>query len=170
MSTPSKEVSDEQNKPSVISPVGIELVKHFESFFPNAYLCPAKVWTIGWGHTGLKHKDGTVQEGRKITREEGERLLRHDMGQFEKAVSEAVKVPLEQCEFDALVSFAFNVGSGALRSSTLLRKLNAGNKREAAEEFLKWNKGGGKVLAGLTRRRKAEREMFLGCDWAKYRA
>lgn len=148
-----------------ISPTGLAMVKHFESFFPRAYQDAVGVWTIGWGHTGLTHQDGTVRPGRVITREEGERLLAHDMRQFEGDVSSLVKVPLAQHEFDALVSFAFNLGAGNLKSSTLLRKLNAGDLAGAAAEFLKWDKAGGKVLRGLTRRRNAEAAMFRGGDW-----
>lgn len=136
----------------------VTLVKHFEGLFLKAYLCPAKVWTIGYGHTGLKHKDGTVKAGRKITEAEAEALLLHDLNVFAPSVDELVKVPLEQHEFDVLVSFHFNTGS--LGKSTLLKKLNAGDKAGAAAEFLRWTRGGGKVLPGLVRRRKAEQYLF----------
>ena len=138
----------------------IDLVKHFEGLYLKAYLCPARVWTIGYGHTGLMHNDGTVYPGRNITESEAEALLRYDLEKFSGRVAKLVKVPLEQHQFDALVSFAFNVGEGALGRSTLLKKLNGYNYSGAAEEFIKWNKGGGKVLAGLARRRKAERHLF----------
>lgn len=152
-------VSEQSGKARDISADGIALIKHFEGWFPKAYLCPAKVWTIGYGHTGLKHKDGTVYSGRTITLEEGERLLRHDMDFFEERVSRLVTVPLNDDEYAALVSFDFN--TGALHKSTLLKKLNAGDRKGAAEEFAKWNKANGRVLAGLTRRRKSERLLFL---------
>lgn len=148
-----------------ISATGIALVTHFEGFYPRAYKCPAGVWTIGWGHTGLAHRDGTVHPGREITREEGEELLRYDMQVFEEVVRSAVKVPLAQHEFDALVAFSFNVGPGSFHSSTLLRKLNAGDKDGAAKEFAKWTKAKGKVLKGLVRRRNAEATLFRGGDW-----
>lgn len=142
-----------------ISADGIALIKHFEGWFPKAYKCPAGVWTIGYGHTGLKHKDGSVFPGRTITVAEGERLLRHDMDVFEARVSRLVTVPLNDDEYAALVSFDFN--TGALHKSTLLKKLNAGDRQGAAAQFALWNKANGKVLPGLVKRRKAERALFL---------
>jgi lysozyme len=141
-----------------ISHQGLDLIRHFEGLFLHAYLCPARVWTIGYGHTGLTHKDGTVKQGREVTEEEALKLLAHDMGKFEKRVNDLVTVPLTQHEFDALVSFDFN--TGALHKSTLLKKVNQGDKPGAEREFAKWNRGGGRVLAGLVRRRKAERFLF----------
>src|SRR5690606_6021729 len=135
---------------------GVDLIKPFEGLKLPAYLCPANVWTIGYGTTR------GVQKGQTITAAEAERLLRADLAVFEAGVSKAVKVPLEQHEFDALVSFAYNVGLGAFQKSTLLRLLNAGDKAGAAKQFDRWNKAGGKVLAGLTRRREAERKLFEG--------
>lgn len=143
-----------------ISERGVELIKHFESFFPKAYKDPVGVWTIGWGHTGLTHKDGTVRAGRVITKEEGEALFRHDMDFFEGRVSKFITVPLNDDEFAALVSFDFN--TGGLGDSTLRRLLNAGDRKGAALQFRRWNKAGGKVLAGLTRRRKSEENLFNG--------
>lgn len=139
------------------SQAGIELVQSFESCELNAYVCPAGVVTIGWGHTGKN-----VAAGQCITQARADELLAEDLGRFEREVERLVKVPLAQHQFDALVSFSFNVGAAALAGSTLLKKLNAGDYRGAADEFPKWNRGGGKVLAGLTRRRAAERQMFLG--------
>lgn len=143
-----------------ISEDGLRLVKEFEGFFPKAYRDPVGIWTIGWGHTGLQHKDGTVFAGRTITRAQGEELLRYDMAQFEARVAVFVKVPISDDEHAALVSFDFN--TGGLAKSTLLRKLNAGDRAGAANEFLRWNKAGGRVLRGLTRRRQSERNLFLG--------
>lgn len=134
---------------------GIDLIKAFEGLRLNAYRCPAGVPTIGYGHT----KD--VVMGTKITAEDAEELLRGDLEVFEDGVAEAVKLSLTQGQFDALVSFSFNLGVGALRKSTLLKKLNMGDIEGAADEFLKWNRAGGKVLPGLVKRRKAERELFL---------
>lgn len=143
-----------------ISNLGVQLVKHFEGLYLKAYLCPARVWTIGYGHTGLKHNDGTVKKGRTITEAEAEDLLTQDLNtKYAPEVSRLVKVPLQQHEFDALVSFHFN--TGALAKSTLLRRLNTGDRAGAAEEFLRWTKGGGKELPGLVRRRKSERYLFL---------
>ena len=133
---------------------GLELIKSFEGLRLRAYLCPAKVWTIGYGHTG------DVRGGQVITQSQADDLLKQDLRRFEIAVRKLVKVPLTQNQFDALVSFAYNVGEAALSRSTLLRKLNAGDLAGTKLEFAKWNKGGGKVLAGLTRRRDAEANLF----------
>lgn len=142
-----------------ISPTGVSLVKHFEGLFLQAYLCPAKIWTIGYGHTGLKHNDGTVKRGRVITEDEAERLLALDLNtKYAPGVKRLLRVPVTQAQFDALVSFHFN--TGALNSSTLLRKLNVGDTAGAAKEFDKWTRGGGRVLPGLVRRRRAERRLF----------
>lgn len=135
---------------------GIDLIKKFEGCRLEAYKCPAGIWTIGYGHTK------GVQNGQKITQAQAEEFLIEDLKVYEKAVESCVKVPLSQNQFDALVSFCYNCGSGALKTSTLLRLLNEGKYSEAGEQFLRWNKAGGRVLAGLTRRREEEREMFLG--------
>ena len=139
---------------------GLELVKHFEGCFLKAYKCPAGIWTIGYGHTGLEHNDGTVHFGRVITREQADELLRHDMGKFARRVNDLVKFPLTQDQFDALVSFDFN--TGALGKSTLLKVLNAGRPEEVPAQLMRWNRGGGKVLKGLTRRRMSEYNLWLG--------
>lgn len=135
---------------------GIDLIKGFEGLRLTAYKCSAGVWTIGYGHTK------NVREGMHIPPEFATLLLVDDLETFEVGVSEVVEVFLHQYQFDALVSFAFNVGMTAFRQSTLLRRLN---NREPAEkvaaEFLRWNKAGGKVVEGLTRRRKRESEVFL---------
>lgn len=144
------------------SAAGFDFIRHFEGLYLSAYRCPAGVWTIGYGHTGLQHRDGTVYSGRTITKAEAERLLAYDLQQFEARVNTFVTVPLSQTQFDALVSFDFN--TGGLRSSTLLRKLNRGDYDGAAEQFLLWDKvtkNGKKVrVAGLTRRRKSEKRLF----------
>lgn len=138
-----------------INPAGLELIKHFEGYRGEAYLCPAGVWTIGWGTTL------GVRRGQKTTPAEAESFLKRDLEKFEQQVAELVKVPLTSNQFSALVSFAYNCGVGALKSSTLLKKLNASYYLGAAEEFLRWNKVNGKPFAGLTRRRVAERSLFL---------
>ncbi len=139
-------------------------MKHFEGCYLKAYRCPAGVWTIGFGHTGLQHKDGTVYAARTITRKTAEDLLRYDINQFEERVKVLCRYhALLFCEFDALVSFDFN--TGALHRSTLLKHVLAGEDLKAANEFMKWTRGGGKVLPGLVRRRKAERALYLGGDW-----
>lgn len=145
-----------------ISQAGIDLIKHFESFRAKAYVCPAGVLTAGWGSTGPHIKADTV-----LTKEEAEFLLRKDLRRFEEAVSIMVKVPLEQHEFDALASLAFNIGTSAFCTSTLLKKLNKGDKAGTEACFHDWRKGGGKVLPGLVRRRKAEAELFARGSWSK---
>lgn len=152
-----------QNSKLRVSDEGVALIKHFEGLFLKAYLCPARVWTIGYGHTGLKHSDGTVAKGRVITKEEAEDLLRVDLGKMGLEVKRLVRFPLLQHQFDALVSFQFNLGK--LGSSTLLRKLNAGDDSGAAAEFARWVYADGNRLKGLVRRRAAERAMFEGGDW-----
>jgi lysozyme len=137
-----------------ISDNGLELIKSFEGLYLKAYLCPAKVWTIGYGHTG------NVKPGDVITRQQADELLRQDVEEFVAIVNTAVKVPLTQNQFDSLVSFVYNVGADAFRKSTLLRKLNAGDYAGAAQEFDRWNKARGVVLPGLVKRRKKERELF----------
>lgn len=134
---------------------GIELIKKYEGLRLTAYKCPSDVWTIGYGHT----RD--VTKGMHITGKQAEKFLQEDLKAFEDAVNDYVKVPINQNQFDALVSFSFNCGSGALKKSTLLRKLNARDFSGAANEFLKWNKSNGIILEGLVKRRKDERELFL---------
>ena len=132
-----------------------ELIKSFEGLELEAYLCPADIWTIGYGHTG------DVKEGDTITKAEAEALLDKDLQTFRNGVKRLVKVPLNENQFGALVSFAYNLGLGSLQNSTLLKMLNAGDYTGAADQFLRWNKSGGKVLTGLVRRREAERAVFL---------
>ena len=132
-----------------------ELIKSFEGLELESYLCPAGIWTIGYGHTG------NVRKGQKITKKEADELLDVDLSVFRKGVRNLVKVPLNQNQFGALVSFAYNVGLGNLKTSTLLRLLNEGNYTGAADQLLRWNKSKGKVLTGLVRRREAERAVFL---------
>lgn len=138
-----------------INETGLELIKDFEGLRLSAYQDAVGVWTIGYGHTS------TAYPGQRITIAQATALLRQDVANFENAVTQAVRVPITENQFAALVSFTYNVGSGALNSSTLLRKLNAGDTFGAASEFLRWNRAGGNVLAGLTRRREAERSLFL---------
>ena len=143
-----------------INKIGLKLIAQFEGCYLQAYLCPANVWTIGIGTTiypnGVK-----VKKGDKCTLEQAHEYLAHDMIEFEKTVNDSVKVPLSQNQFDALVSLTYNIGQAAFGNSTLLKKLNAKDYQGAADQFLRWNKGGGKVLKGLVRRREAERALFL---------
>lgn len=140
---------------------GIALLKEFEGCKLTAYQDSVGVWTIGYGWT--QPVDGKpIRAGMTINQETAERLLKTGLVSYESDVSRLVKVGLTQGQFDALVSFTYNLGARSLSTSTLLRKLNAGDYAGAADEFLRWNKAGGKVLNGLTRRREAERDLFLG--------
>lgn len=139
---------------------GIALIKQFEGCKLTAYQDSVGVWTIGYGWT--QPVDGKqIRAGMAIKQETAERLLKTGLVSYESDVSRLVKVGLTQGQFDALVSFTYNLGARSLSTSTLLRKLNAGDYAGAADEFLRWNKAGGKVLNGLTRRREAERALFL---------
>ncbi|EMA8099111.1 lysozyme [Enterobacter hormaechei] len=139
---------------------GISLIKQFEGCKLTAYQDSVGVWTIGYGWT--QPVDGKpIRAGMTIKQETAERLLKTGLVSYESDVSRLVKVGLTQGKFDALVSFTYNLGARSLSTSTLLRKLNAGDYAGAADEFLRWNKAGGKVLNGLTRRREAERALFL---------
>jgi len=143
-----------------ISNKGIALIKQFEGLRLDAYQDSVGVWTIGYGWT-QSVEGKPIRAGMTIKEETAERLLRTGLVSYESDVSKLVKVKLTQGQFDALVSFAYNLGSRSLSTSTLLRKLNSGAYAGAADEFLRWNKAGGKVLDGLTRRREAERALFL---------
>lgn len=144
-----------------ISEQGLDLIKDYEGCVLTAYPDPATggdPWTVGFGHTGPD-----VHPGLKITDLEADRLLEDDCLKFERGVTELVKAPrLLQHEFDALVSFAFNLGLENLKASMLLKKLNAEDYLGAANEFVKWNHANGKVMPGLTRRRQAEERLFRG--------
>lgn len=137
---------------------GLELIKKYEGCRLLAYKCPAGVWTIGYGHTA------DVKSGMAITKVDAERLLLQDLKRFEEGVEALVKVPLTSNQFSALVSFAFNCGLAALRSSTLLKKLNVGDLNGAAREILRWDKVNKKPVEGLTKRRKEEQKLFLTPD------
>lgn len=139
-----------------ISQKGLNLIKSFEGLELKAYKDAVGILTVGYGSTGPH-----VTAGMTITESQAETLLKSDVGRFEKGVEELVTVPLNQNQFDALVSFSFNLGLGNLKSSTLLRKLNSLDYIGAANEIPRWDKAGGKVLKGLTRRRLAEKELFL---------
>lgn len=142
-----------------ISQEGLSLIKKFEGCELKAYRCAANVLTIGYGSTK------GVTEDMEITQEEAETLLQEEMHEYEGYINDMVKVPLEQHQFDAMVSWVFNLGSGNLSSSTLLRVLNEGKYEDVPEQILRWNKAGGKVLDGLVRRRTAESLLFEGKDW-----
>ena len=139
-----------------VSEKGIDLIKQFEGCRLAAYKCPGGVWTIGYGHTGID-----VSPDLEITQQEAERLLKSDLIIHCNNVEKLVKVPLNQNQFDALVSLEYNIGYGAFKNSTLLKLLNEKKYKEAAEQFERWKYAGGKVLAGLVRRREKEKALFL---------
>lgn len=148
------------------------MIKHHEGVRQKAYRCPAKLWTIGVGHVlypeqgKLKLEDRMSvplrpEDDRVFSMEEVDGILRSDLSRFERGVAQYCPVPLTQGNFDALVSFAFNVGLGTLQRSTLRQKLLRGDKAGAAEELLKYCMAGGKILKGLQNRRIDERAVFL---------
>lgn len=139
---------------------GIDLIKSFEGLKLKTYKCPAGVWTIGYGTTK------GVTPGMEITQKQAEEFLKSDLRYFELWVDKLIDVPLSQPQFDALVSFTYNLGEGALKGSTLRKFLNQGRYDLVPDQFLRWNKANKKVLPGLTRRREAEAKMFKeGTKW-----
>ncbi len=137
-----------------ISNTGIDLIKHFEGCETEAYLCPAGVPTIGYGH--IKG----VQMGDVITEAQAHEMLVEELDEYESYINDLVTVSLNQNQFDAMVSWVYNLGGGNLRASTLLKVLNSGDYEGVPEQIMRWNKAGGKVLEGLTRRRQAEADLF----------
>ena len=156
-----------------VSPKAIAMIKHHEGVRNKPYRCPAKLWTIGVGHVmypeqgklPIDQRDafqGRPEDMRVYTNEEVDGILRSDLDRFERGVERYCPVPLSQGQFDALVSFSFNVGLGTLQRSTLRQKVGRGDSEGAAEEFLKYCMAGGKILKGLQNRRRDERALFLG--------
>lgn len=146
----------------------LDLIRSFEGLYLEAYLCPAGVWTIGYGHTGIVHND--VKKGRVLRdQHEAEDLLRGDLEKFADGVHRLLlsrpRDEINDNQFGALVSFAFNLGLGNLQKSTLLQRINARDYLGAVPEFAKWNRANGKVLRGLTRRRLSEAALF--CSFMK---
>jgi len=152
--------------PKKLSPAAFALIKSFEGCHKKdgamfkPYVCPGGVLTIGWGHTN--HHGRQFDKNARWTQQQCNAALEEDLQGFAAQVDSIVKVPVKQHQFDALVSFAYNVGIGNLKSSTLLKKVNAGNPEGAALEFHKWKYSQGKVLPGLVRRRAAEALLFQG--------
>lgn len=139
---------------------GLDLIKQFEGLRLKAYDDGVGVWTIGYGT--IRYPNGVrVKSGDTCTKEQAEQYLKTDLDSFENVINTKVKVPLTQNQFDALACFVYNVGATNFSNSTLLRKLNAKDYSGAADQLLRWNKAGGKVMNGLTRRREAERKLFL---------
>lgn len=144
-----------------ISEAGLKLIMQFEGLRLRAYRCPAGVWTIGYGHTGGAGAP-EVWDGLRISAQEAEAILKKDLAGFETAVAGMVKMELTQAQFDVLVSFAYNCGVGALKASTLLRRVNAGAFDAVPGELMKWTKAKGRELPGLVRRRRAEAALWRG--------
>lgn len=146
-----------------VSKNGVAVMHYFESCQLSAYPDPGskdgKPWTIGWGHTGPE-----VVKGLRWTQAQADAAFIKDLAKFESAVISAVKVPLTPGQFDALVSFTYNLGAGSLKSSTLLRKLNAKDYEGAEAEFARWVKNDGKTMRGLIRRRATEAALFRGVN------
>jgi lysozyme len=141
---------------------GIELMHRFEGLELTSYLCPAKVWTIGYGNTYYENGN-KVKQGEVITEQRAKELFNNVTNKdFVSKIRPLIKTQLNENQFSALVSFAYNVGTGNLSKSTLLKKVNINPKDPTIRtEFLKWNKAGGKVLSGLTRRREAEASLYF---------
>ena len=156
-----------------VSPATIQMIKHHEGVRTKPYRCPALLWTVGVGHVidpthaAVKYeerKNLPIPAGwdRVLTMDEVDRILAQDLGRFERGVVRFCPAAVgRQGVFDALVSFAFNVGLGNLQRSTLRMKTNRGELEGAADEFLKWTKAGGRVLPGLVKRRNDERALYL---------
>jgi lysozyme len=144
-----------------VNNLGIDLMHYFEGCKLEAYQCSAKVWTIGWGNTF--YENGTpVRQGDKITQDRANSLFVFVANKFADEIKKLIKTNLSENQFSALVCFAYNVGTGNLAKSTLLKKVNANpNDATIANEFLRWNKAGGKELLGLTRRRTAESKLYF---------
>lgn len=144
-----------------VNKLGIDMMHHFEGCRLEAYQCSAKVWTIGWGNTYYQDKR-PVKQGDKITQKQADELFEMVMNEFAIMVRKALTKEVNENQFSALVCFAYNVGLGNLKKSTLLRKVNVNpNDETIAAEFAKWTRAGGKVLNGLVRRRKAEADLYF---------
>lgn len=139
---------------------GLALIRRFEGFRARAYRCPAGVLTIGYGHTSQAGPP-VVRPGMEIGEAEARRILARDVERFAREVEPLLKRPVTDAQFSALVSFAFNVGTGAFRSSSVLKAVNAGRVHDVPGRLKLWVKAGGRVLQGLERRRAAEAELFM---------
>lgn len=158
LNTPKISIQDKQKYS--LSDNGMKLLEQFEGLRLEAYLDSANIATIGFG--SIKYPNGNkVKLGDKITKDQAKEYKLHDLKEFENTVNTSVKVPLTQNQYDALVSLSYNIGSGAFKNSTLLKKLNSGDYKGAADQFLVWNKVNSKKVQGLVNRREAERNLFI---------
>jgi len=145
-----------------LSQKGLELIKSFEGLSLKPYVCAGGINTIGYGNTYYTNGKKVTLQDKPITKEQAEELLKHSLSIYEKAVDSFCRDDISQNQFDALVSFCYNVGTGALQKSTLIKKVNANPKDVTiSDEFMKWNKANGRVLVGLTRRRQAESKLYF---------
>ncbi|MEI7509354.1 MAG: lysozyme [Flavobacterium sp.] len=145
-----------------ISQRGLNLIQRFEGLSLKPYKCPAGIWTIGYGTTFYTNGIKVKETDNPISQAEATNLLIEVLKHYEQSVDSFCRDDISQNQFDALVSFCYNVGAGSLKSSTLLKKVNVNpNDETISAEFMKWNKGGGKVLKGLTERRKAEADLYV---------
>lgn len=137
---------------------GLNLIKRFEGFSATPYLCPANICTIGYGHVILAHERDLLTQVDEV---QAERLLVQDVRAAERAVQNLITIPLRQNQFDALVCFTFNLGSGTLQRSTLRRVINRGDEDEVAGQWMRFVWAGGRKLSGLVRRREAELALYF---------
>lgn len=145
-----------------LSQKGLELIKSFEGLSLKPYVCAGGINTIGYGNTYYTNGKKVTLQDKPITKQQAEELLKHSLSTYEKAVDSFCRDDISQSNFDALVSFAYNLGNGALQKSTLIKKVNANPKDPSIkDEFLKYNKANGRVLAGLTKRRQAEANLYF---------
>lgn len=144
-----------------ISKKGLQLISNFEGLRLNAYRDSAGIWTIGFGTTVFPHGK-RVQDGDCCTIQQAETYMLHDLARFENAVSKTVQIPLNQHQFDALVSLTYNIGINAFQNSTLVKLLNTGDYFAASQQFDVWIKAGGQTVQGLVNRRAIEKALFLG--------
>lgn len=161
--TPNETVSTVEPEPITMSQEGLVVLKHFEGLRLRAYRDPVGVLTIGYGHTGPDVYEGLVWSQAQADKALRDRLQR----EFVPGVLAVITRSMTQGQLDAMVDLAYNVGVAAFQGSTLVRKFNAGDTQGAADEFLRWNRAGGKVLLGLRRRRAADRALFLGASGAE---
>lgn len=149
-------------KITAVNDAGIDLITSFEGFEPKPYLCPAKVPTVGFGTTRYPDGKKVTLKDPEITRSQGKLYLLHDLKQFELAVDVMAIDTINQNQFNALVSFAYNLGAYALKGSSLLKRVNQNpNEAQISKEFMKWVNANGKKVSGLVRRREAEAKMYF---------
>ena len=144
-----------------LNEAGLNIIKHYEGYSSSVYCCPAGRWTIGWGSTWDNKGRPIKKTQEDISQDYAEKLLLREIRHTDHAIDKLVTAELNENMYSALTSFIYNVGSGNFQRSTLRMKLNRGDYQGAADELPKWRKAGGRVLKGLVRRRKSERDLFL---------